>query len=177
MKEDPIKKRVERGVAESFLLAYNVATGGAYFIVEEGGVPDFVCQDDGMEDAFGLEVTVAYYDHETAKGLWDMMRGRSDHASEVAVDAQVMLADRLNERLQDKWKKDYGSRCVLLVHVDGSLIRAADLEQRVLPLVAIPAHEGPFEEVYMRLAGKDWEPEMVWWQLYPRKRRFYEQMR
>ena len=176
MKEDPIKKRAERGVAESFLLAYNATTGGTYCIVEEGGVPDFVCQDDRMEDALGLEVTAAYYDQEAAKGLWDMMRARSDRASGVAFDPEVMLADRLNEQLQDKWKKDYGSRCVLLVHADGPLTGAADFEQRVLPFLAVPTEKSPFENVYVRLAGKNAEPEMVWWQIYPEKRRFYEQI-
>ena len=174
MKEGQIKKRAERGVAESFLLAYNAATGSACYIVREGEAPDFVCRDEETKDAFGLEVTTAFYDDKAAKGLWDMIRGRRDSTAGVAVESEAMLADRLNEQIQDKWKKDYGTRCVLVVHADGPLTTATEFEQKVLPLLAVPAEKSPFEGVYIRLAGKNGEPEMVWWQIYPEKRRFLD---
>jgi len=177
VKENDVKRRAERGVAESFLLAYNSVTRSAYIIDADGEAPDFICRDPESGDRLGLEIATAYYDEQTAKGLWEMIRGRSDRASGSVINPEATLADRLNQRLREKWKKDYGPRCVLALHADAELTSAAEFDETVLPSLEMPAEESPFEAVYVRLAGKNAEPEMVWWQLYPRKRRFYQQMR
>lgn len=175
MKGNDVKRRAERGVAESFLRAYNSVTGSEYIIEVDGEAPDFICRDRQSGDRLGLEIAATYYDEQAAKGLWEMIRGRRDRAGGAAVNPDATLADQINQRLREKWNKDYGARCVLALHADAELTSAAEFEETVLPSLEMPGGQAPFEAVYVRLAGKNAEPEMVWWQLYPRKQRFYEQ--
>lgn len=171
MKENPTKKKAERGVAQSFLRTYNDATGRVHCIVSEGESPDFTCQEKKMKDTFGLEITAVYYGGNAARGLWNMIRGREDSAVGVVVNPEHVLSGQLNQRLNEKWRADYGSRCVLVAHVDAPLTTAAEFDQEVLPHVVVPREKSPFQEVYVRLAGKNEEPKWVWWQLYPEKLR------
>jgi hypothetical protein len=168
-----LKKKTERGVAQSFLNAYNAANRSAFRIIQQTELtgPDFTCREEEGKDTFGLEVTVVYYSDHAAKGLWDMMRGRSAGASGAVCGPEDLLARVLTARLEAKWNKRYGPRCVLVVHVDGPITTPADFEERVLPLVGAPVKRSPFEEAYVRLAGKSGEPECVWWQVYPQKQR------
>ena len=106
------KERLEVRVAREFLLDYGQEKGSDFDVLASGKPPqpDVICRDVRSGEQIGIEVTIAYYDEQHAKAVWQAARGkeaggyplsRPDHVENLRVLKAV------NELIKGKSKKTY----------------------------------------------------------------------
>ena len=154
---DPHKVKLERAVAEEFLLPYNLATGRAFVVLRAGEPPepDVLCLDRSTGEEIGIEVGTAYYEPDHARAIWKRARGREvstyfirgrDRIQNVRVLAQALRIIRAKSR---KSRTNYrvSGRLLLVVLTYPQRLYLSDVEER-LGTLRIPSSH-PFNEMHI----------------------------
>ncbi len=144
-----LKQLHERAVVERFVQWHNNCHSTQLAVAGRRVQPDFEVIDQNQE-VNGIEVTTAYYDDQDAKGLWNLVRGKSTRfQSSLMVNPDQKLAGSISELLAKKCSK-YGiaSRVVLLIDIRAPVTDCSDIERSVIPYIGYP-DSVPFRAIYL----------------------------
>lgn len=167
-----MKEQNERAIGDKFVDFYN-SNHEMNFRYKGRPVeaPDLTYADG--TDELNIEVGTAYYDRADAKARWSVARALP-HAQRgwAGINFEDQMIENIGAIIAEKCGKDYGLRCVLVVHVRPMLTTVEDMWVR-LNDIKLPARI-PFDGIY--LSG-DFADNYSCWQLHapqqanPRRRR------
>ncbi len=164
------KERLEVIVAREFLLDYNREKGSAFKVLASGKPPqpDVLCQDARTGEEIGIEVTIAYYDEQHAKTVWQAARGKAAGGYPLSRPDSVenlRVLQRVNEGMKGKSKKKYEfvGRLLLLVVTYPTRLYLTWMKKH-LSVLRVPTMH-PFHEIYVySTRGEPYQlfPERKW---------------
>jgi hypothetical protein len=134
---DDIQRQHERAVGDIFIAEFNCKQKTAYVFERRGNpVPDLIYRD--INKQIGLEILTCYYDVNHAKFVWKHARCLPNAPKDYfGVDFNQALIKNINERLQEKCKKDYGPNCYLVIYLSFPLTTYKEIVS-LLPNVKLP---------------------------------------
>lgn len=163
------KERLEVGVVQNFLLDYNWEKGTAFQVSASGNPPqpDVICKDRWTAEQIGVEVTIAYYDEQHAKTVWQAARGKATSGYPLSRSDRVenlRVLKAVNELIKGKSKKTYrfAGRLLLLAVTYPSRLYLTQMKRHLSVLQVPTTH--PFHEIYIYSTRS--EP----YQLFPERR-------
>lgn len=146
---DPARMKAlnERVIGDKFISAYNAHDGtNLQFKARPLEAPDLTYSD-GTKD-LNIEVCCVYYDDADAKWQWQAARGFTNRPTGWSgANFDAGLVGAINNILAEKSAKDYGSNCILVVHVRPPLTTINDMRE-LLNDIRLPPRQ-PFRAIYL----------------------------
>ncbi|MDO5653265.1 MAG: hypothetical protein Q4G39_04100 [Brachymonas sp.] len=141
-----LKEQLERSVGDRFIEWLNAERRSFYsFSHRADPGPDLVYAWEGRK--LNLEVTGAYYDSDHAKFLWESARGIEDAPTDwIGTEPDASLAASVITCIEEKSKKRYGKRTLLLINTPPGVTSAEELEAQ---LQARNIRDNFFEGIYV----------------------------
>jgi hypothetical protein len=145
---DSIQEQHERAVSDRFIQEYNHLRGKNYvFERRPRQAPDHVYRDGGSE--IQVEVVTCYYDSDDAKITWQNVRNIPNAPTTWlgGVNADQALVMNINAAIKKKCKKDYDSKCILVVYIMTPGTTVEEMET-LLPSIEVPPNH-KFLAIYL----------------------------
>ena len=164
-KNEQLKAQTEQAAGDRFIEEYNKENNSQFVFKKKGERPALVYSDNS--NIIGVEVTIAYYNENDAKGSWDIARGKtSSNSSGLLVNPDEQLAQHINKDIKAKCTKhyDFPYPIILLVATRPALTQdEQDFQDNVLPHIKLP-DDIPYCEIYLYLSLP---PQHHFYRLYP----------